>query len=290
MYREGVMDIRKDAVPKLDPVAIDSILHKTEDLPWLKNLIREYVELINFCESDIEMELINELLNNFTILDLNALSRCLLSIKDILIRDYLINAKDTIFYAFSDDKKSDGSLFVLQAFKNKFNSYEGWEENNFTNSLLEINDHPKRFKKIFLIDDFIGTGNTTVSKYLYAKRKLESLAIDYQKLVVISIAGMGFSKKIVEDEGIIVICPNWLKKGISEGILPGKINAYKNAMLTLEARLDKRKGKHYFPFGYGECEALFSIETVNIPDNVFPIFWWPYKIDGYRNTMFKGLR
>ena len=82
-----------------------------------------------------------------------------------------------------------------------------------------------------------------------------------------------------------------LNKGITEQ-LDGeeKSEAVKN-MKSLEKKLGGRLNGKFFPtFGYERSESLYAIEPYNIPNNVFPIFWWPkYKNRKYRKTIFKRL-
>ena len=41
---------------------------------------------------------------------------------------------------------------------------------------------------------------------------------------------------------------------------------------------------------YKESESLFNLESYNVPNNVFPIFWWPQlKDNNYHKTLFRRL-
>lgn len=284
------MDIRRNDQNKLNPVIIDQIISKTEKLPWIRRLIEGYIELLNLCENDDEKKLVDRLLDNFIVLDTQKLADSLQKIKDHLVDTFDIKSNNTMFYAFSDNKTADGSQFVIQAFKNKFEFDEGWREKNFSNSLLEINNHNSKYTNIFLIDDFIGTGTTTHSKYTYAKKVLDEKKISYALLEVIAIAGMEFSKILLDSEKVPFYCSYFLKKGISEVYPPNEVAKNIAIMKDLESRLNQKRGKKYFPLGFGQSESLFAIEGINIPNNVFPVFWWPNGIDGLRKTIFKGLR
>ena len=81
---------------------------------------------------------------------------------------------------------------------------------------------------------------------------------------------------------------HWLSKGISEKIaLVQRANAIK-AMEDLEAKLKENvSGRRLQNFGYKKSESLFALESNNIPNNVFPIFWWTrLKDDTLRKTLF----
>ena len=49
--------------------------------------------------------------------------------------------------------------------------------------------------------------------------------------------------------------------------------------------------KKRYKFGYEKSESLFVLENSNIPNNVFPVFWWPFNLEGERKriTIFKRL-
>ena len=99
---------------------------------------------------------------------------------------------------------------------------------------------------------------------------------------VVVLAGMkqGLDKLRGEVGADHVHCGIELQKGITEAIPQAERNRAIEAMLELESRLlpPRRIPRHAddisYNFGYGQSEALFWIEGANIPNNVFPIFWW----------------
>ena len=83
----------------------------------------------------------------------------------------------------------------------------------------------------------------------------------------------------------------WLKKGINELIEEAGRESAIQSMMELENKLQKRyQGKKLPNFGYKGSEALYALEANNIPNNVFPIFWWPfYKGGNSRKTFFSRI-
>jgi hypothetical protein len=83
----------------------------------------------------------------------------------------------------------------------------------------------------------------------------------------------------------------WLSRGISDAYVGDTLVERTQSMIELEALLaESFRGRKLslYNFGYRRSEALYSLEAYNIPNNVFPIFWWPSLKSGKpRNTMFK---
>ena len=83
----------------------------------------------------------------------------------------------------------------------------------------------------------------------------------------------------------------WLLKGISEMAPEDKKERYISEMLSLESKLSwKDKQHNLYSLGYKQSETLFSIESTNVPNNVFPIFWWKHLAYGNeRSTILRRL-
>lgn len=275
---------------QVDPSVVSLIVKTTTSLPWLKSVLDEYIELVNFCEDMNEVTLINKLLERFLIVDTAYLAQIGNEIVETLISIYSFSPNDTVFYAFSDGDETDGSKAFLYSLKNKFDPDDGWSEKHFISNIKKINEHDKKFRNIVLVDDFVGTGRTTIRKVEYCRKVLGKLGVVSCRILVICIAAMDFSRTSLGAAGIEVLCGKWLKKGIGEMLPAPESVANYETMLKMESRLDRERAKSYFPFGYGQSEALYALEGQNTPNNVFPIFWYRYTISGKRNTILKALR
>lgn len=274
----------------LDPKLVSLVVEKTKRLPWIANLVDEYVQLINFCDDMPEVELVNKLLDHFVVVDSGRLDRTGKSIVASLKETHQISPDDTLFYAFSDSDVSDGSETFLYSLKNKFDRSSGWRETHFISNLMKINEHKSQFTKVILVDDFIGTGNTTVRKVNYVRDALKKLGFEECEIIVICIAAMNFSKAVLDAANIKVIAGEWLRKGIAEQLPESEKTENYRLMDQIERRFDQSRHKKFFPYGYGQSEALFSLEGYNTPNNVFPVFWFPHTLLGSRNTLLKALR
>ena len=261
---------------------------------WLEDVCEALIELWNLCEHNNERNLIYELLLNFLCLDLKKLNKYCKDISKHVCDEWGINSESTKIVALCDEKTPDGSQFFIQLLKNKFAGRYKWTEKNFLNNLSTIGQAPYRLKagqNLILIDDFIGTGNTVKRKIKWLKSKINKPDI---KIFLVSLACMQGALNVIKSLEIEFFAPLILKKGISdyyEGkILKNNINNMRN----LESKLHpKYKNWHLsnYNFGYGKAESLFAIEGVNVPNNVFPIFWWPLLIEEReRNTILRRIR
>ena len=254
---------------------------------WLQYEPDALFELWCLTDNEEQKALIEFLIKNFLHINGKKLSEGCKTIAHHIESNWKLTEGDTFLSATCDNSKPDGSQSLIQNIKNKFSA--NWREFNFYNSLpVAVNNIPDN-SNIVLIDDFIGTGNTMCKKVNYLisvikKRKLQNVTI-----YVASLAAMNFSKESLDALKIPYFSVHWLHKGISECVEESlRANAIKE-MQSLEAKLKAEIGKSKLPnFGYEKSESLFAIEAYNIPNNVFPIFWWSQlKDETYRKTIFR---
>ena len=144
---------------------------------------------------------------------------------------------------------------------------------------------------IVLIDDFIGTGDTICKKVKYLLKTLHNRKIADYSIHIVSLAAMNFAKEPMDKLKIPYYSVHWLSKGISEKIDLAKRATAIKAMEDLEAKLKENvSGRKLQNFGYKRSESLFALESNNIPNNVFPIFWWTHLKDNTkRKTLFRRI-
>jgi len=263
---------------------------------WLCDETEALVELWNFCDEEHQQILIEELLNDFKYLNSKDLKNLGREVANHIREKWELTHRGTKVVAISDTKEADGSQAFLQSIKNKF-VFEGseWSERNFVNSLPKAAHSVRSNQTLILIDDFVGTGNTLDRKYEWLTKTIANRALkDHSSIDIkfVAIAGMEFARDALDKLGIDYYVPIWLKKGISEKYTGHRLEISTNAMKKLEKKLCKAySGLYLQSFGYKKSESLFAIESFNVPNNVFPVFWWPYDKDRkFRNTLFKRLR
>jgi hypothetical protein len=259
-----------------------SRLHKLmQQRIWLENVCEELVELWNLCKNKKEKKLIEELLIKFLVLDSDKIEKACKKIAGYISNKWYLIGKSTKIVAMSYGDKPDGSQFIIQCLKNKFADKKGWEERDFVNNLLTIGQakyQTKANQSIVLIDDFIGTGKTAIRKTEWLINKFKEKNLQKVKIYIVSLACMEAAVKKIKGPKIEFYSPYILKKGISDYYKGNKLDERVKNMENLESMLNpkyKNLKLTDFNFGYGKSEALFAIQGINVPNNVFPIFWWP---------------
>ena len=254
---------------------------------WLTYEPEALFDLWCLSDNSDQKNLIEHLIKNFYFIDSRKLTLASKEISNQIEQIWQLSFQNTFLFATCDDRNPDGSQSIIQVLKNKFSN--NWKESNFYNSLPvganEISDN----SNIILVDDFIGTGDTIKRKFKYLQNTLIKRKLKNVSIRIVSIAAMDFSKEILDELKVEYYSFYWLKKGINELIAENSRNQATKSMEQLEDKLKKQhKGRNLPHFGYKKSEALYALEAYNIPNNVFPIFWWPfYKGGNPRKTLFK---
>lgn len=239
-------------------------------------------------ENSGDKELIEFLIDKFHYVDSSMLREACKSIVCQIESIWGLSPDNTIISALCDNAEPDGSQYLIQSLKNKFSdAWKGKLYNSIVASIHKVN----KGANLVLIDDFIGTGSTVSRKAAWCLKKSRELGVDDLKIYVCSLAAMQSSYKVIESSAEDIYSVYWLKKGITEEAPKEKLAAYTKSMISLEDSLswpDPVKKK--YTFGYKQSEALFSLESINVPNNVFPIFWWKLgKETESRPTIFRRL-
>lgn len=266
-----------------------------EDFARLSHLHEKYYWL-DYNEGGIESlwemapdedtrEMISALLGEFVVVgDKKAVFDCK-RIAEIIDQDWGLSYEDTYLTAICDNARPDGSQAILQKLKNQLP--RAWREDHLFNSLpVAVNNVPNGYKLIIL-DDFIGTGRTVTQKMKYVRQVFTDRGI-HVEIYVCSLAIMEFARPRIDSLGLTAFESVYsLKKGITETFDEPIRADYVKLMRQLEMKLHFTKPQRKkYRFGYKHSESLFSIGGENIPNNVFPVFWWPYIMsDGRREEI-----
>lgn len=243
-------------------------------------------ELYDFCDNDEQRILVKELLIDFSEMDDEVYNLCLLDMRNFIINKDFPFA-DCLVVAMAHDHLADSSQEVLQNIKVPL-GIMGFPTENFCNRF----DHSwnKKFKDkqhFFIIDDFVGSGSTVLNHQKEFERLMQDRTHTLHFVVV---AGMEHAIEELRNQGIDIHCSYTMKKGISERYKGSCLQQKLKMMSILESKLatsikETLLSEHHL--GYGQAESLFCRRNRNVPNNVFPIFWWKrYADNSFRTPLY----
>lgn len=267
---------------------IRSIFSLMRDHPWLLDSEEELLALVDECDNDDEVDLVFNLLNRFTYLDYKSYSESLEECINQITKVWGLDQSNTQLMATSIDDNPDSGQYVLYGLKSKLQRL-GWSNPKLVNRAAKPTKYIEKYPNIVLIDEFIGTGSTIIGRIKNFQRiaNQQKKSLENVNIYICAIASTNIGKVSIEEEGYPVFASYYLEKGISECVDVSERESRINQMLRLESILtDECNGSEMPSLGYGRCEALYGREDGNVPNNVFPIFWWPYRRDNsYRSTL-----
>ena len=242
---------------------------------WLINKKDELSYLLEQCNSKDEKDLLYFLLEKFKYLEVGDLRSILNDISDYIISESKFEESTTQILSITYDDNPDSSQKILDMLKVPL-FQKGWKSVKKVNHYSKAMQNYKKGKtNILVIDEFIGSGITL-------KGRLKQLKNDINgefNIKFCFVAGIKETIQHLKSEGLEIYTPLLISKGISSNFKDIKLNDAINTMQNLESKLAKRinnKNLDNYSFGYGEAEALYTMEGClgNTPNSVFPIFWW----------------
>ncbi|MCU4943041.1 hypothetical protein OCF52_26565 [Bacillus cereus] len=255
-----------------------SRIFKQHGWPVEDNKEMEYSLYNRFCKTlrmfdNEQQELIIELTRNYLKLDfedyLGALKVVLENMykqnPDIFTRKIYIMP----LIAPQDIGKAKSSTMMAYLFQNIDLKYKPYFANREIIIVNTFEGLPKKLNTanssvVFMVDDFIGTGDTAEE----ALNDLIHKGINRDKIVVISLVAQEQGLNKIRSLDIKTYTAHLRKKGISD-YYPSEISEkYISLMKTIEEVI-KPHNKHML--GYKESEALVTM--IRTPNNTFPVYW-----------------
>jgi hypothetical protein len=255
----------------------DTLFRLIETQPWLKYKRTALVDLYNLCDTKSQQQLIVELITRFEFVDENKTREMVTDIKNVIENVWDCRWDNSYLISIADvrDNGIDGSVAGAQLLKNKFDE---WGERNFFRSIgVGAHNIPDNSNAI-LFDDFIGSGTTIKGKIEYFRRIITQRGLQNITLYVLAFGCMEQAYNSLLNFGPNIYAKFILKKGISDNYLGLSRIDKVSDMILLEKKLSQKYKRYklgYYNFGYKKTEALYSFQDYNVPNNVFPIFWWP---------------
>ncbi|WP_279048723.1 hypothetical protein [Butyricimonas virosa] len=241
-------------------------------------------ELYSLCDNYNQLNLIKDLIIRFNCFDEDIYNLALIEIAKF-ISSLGYDPERTALIALCHDSSADSSQVVLNDLKVYINKEAGIS--TFINRFDKLLKYYNQGKRHFIaVDEFIGSGQTVANCY----KEFCGLKLHDATLVFCITAGMKDAVVLSNTEGINIFVPYIMEKGISDHYLGNIRSIYIKEMEKLERNLADTICDTHLPdysFGYKRSEALYSRMNKNVPNNVFPIFWWKeYKDNKNRITLF----
>lgn len=256
---------------KIDHSLYRKIFDLVRQKEWLESRDNQLVTLLNTCDTDRQQALIFDLISRFHYSGDIDLRRSAARIAEKISKEWKLSALETRIVAIADKDEADGSQFLTQALRQHFSRNEGWSSANFLSQITAIASFGPDIKNVVLVDDFVGTGTKISRKFKWAEKKLGELGCKTE-IYICSMAAMEASKLVLNSLSGEYFSDIWLKKGISDHFEGDALVNARSDMHELEKKLDDLPSG--YSFGFKESESIFYQEPFNVPNNVFPIFWW----------------
>jgi hypothetical protein len=238
-----------------------------------------FFALVDNCSSEQDIELLFRLFERFHYLTQEDVTAHLSGMMDSAFQQWLFPPSATQIVASHPSTDPDSSQFIMQMLKPVLRRKELTVGKVF-NKLFDAVNYCGTFPHILIVDEFVGTGRTMFKRVNDLKSRIKQKVSDSKKPVdikigVVTIAAMKAGADFLRDNEILFSCQLELSRGISDQFVEPMLTDFSNSMRRLESELAPEIDGHKLPsFGRGKAEALYAIEESNIPNSVFPIYWW----------------
>lgn len=252
-------------------------------IEMLKDKKEALAELYDLCDNDEKKSLVKQLIVDFSEMNDEDYYLCLEDMSR-----YIVNKgfplSECMIVAMCHDHLADSSQEVLQDIKLPL-ALKDFPYKNFCNRADKcFNKSDKAIRHFFIVDDFVGSGHTFDTRIDSLAQKANGR--EYTLHFVIA-AGMEHAIKMLKDKGVDIYCSYTVKRGISDRYAVDQVDGKLALMTDLELHLAERINQTYlaqYHLGYRQSEAIFTRKNRNVPNNVFPLFWWKCDSKGNSRT------
>lgn len=268
----------------------DFLFSLCQHQPWASLRQDEITKALVSCSNAGEYNLICDLLCRFDYISRSDLDASFDAMARTIISDWGCNRENTVIVGVKRSNYADSSAMVVYEMKSALNNLQDWGVTNFITKYSDCVERVPDGGRVILCDEFIGSGETVTKAAKWISGKLAE-AKKSAEIRVCAVAAMSQSRAIV-----CQICPEffaarWLRRGISDHFQGDDLTKAKLHMEELEKCLaaeDENRRLVKYAFGYNRAEAIYYRERGNVPNNVFPYFWWRRQKDGrLRNPILK---
>ena len=226
--------------------------------------------------NEIQQEFLLDLIERYTWLSFSEYQSNIINIFNNIPQKEIENLKKIILFPIMNPndvnktKSGHGILILLRGltgFLTKF-SHLRFKEIETFEQLEDPQFKLANDEQIYLLDDFLGTGDTIKSTI---DKLLTNPNITIDKIRIITIASHKQAVIYMESIGIQYYTNIITIKGISEHYIAPELEEKISLMEEIEKLLPTKK----YNFGYGRSEGLITLYRT--PNNTFPIFWHDYE-------------
>lgn len=252
--------------------------------PWITDRFDRFeVLLFSDCKELCQQGLLFELLHRFEFVPHQRYKEIIKCLALDIMTDPDLSDSETQIVALAADSGADSSHYVLSDLKFLMDEL-GWKKHKFVNTFgkaykayVKSTSH----RNIVLVDEFVGSGQTVLNRVTAISKVFEEHDVeDYTIRVKVLVSTEHAYERLIE-EGINITAQLFIKKGISDYYTEEDKYNKTEIMLQLESILkDSIDGIQLPSLGYNAAESLYYRDDSNVPNSVFPIFWWPAYKDG----------
>ncbi|RRO04469.1 hypothetical protein [Pectobacterium aquaticum] len=249
----------------------------TNKQPWLIDNpdTLEYL-LFEECKNDAARELLIDLVNRFEFIDNERYQELMRQIALEIVTEPEIHEKSTLISAMSIGDDADSGQAIIYSLKPLLQE-QNWANHKAINDAMQACKTFRRnaqLRDIILVDEFVGSGKTVIGRVETIQRQFREANLDDVKIIVKVLAGTDEGIKRIKSKNIDITSQITISRGISDFYKDDSSEKIK-LMIDLEKILSKEYNGRAMPsMGYGEAEALYYRKNINLPNSVFPIFWW----------------
>lgn len=256
--------------------------------PWLNEKYKELKNLLFVeCETDEQRYLVKEILSKLVHIDMSSY-RKLIKILAENIATINSEPEKTLLVSMTGDRSSDSGQHVLYALKFflaslKWTGYTPVNQYNQSHKVFKENDQQDCY--LILVDNFIGSGKTVLSRLAWIKQIFEQKNYKLPKIYVMVALCTRSGYEMLISSGVNLLVSQIIEDKLIDNLFVEEKDKYIELMKSIEDKLlkiyhtKKNKTKIIPSLGYGGAQVALSIEEMNTPNNVFPIFWWKYYSD-----------
>lgn len=258
-------------------------------IPWLAERGQSLNLLLNECNAEEQLSLLSDLLKRFVYLNPVDIEDCLESIVTQIVDVWKLEPANTQLVAMTFDDQADSGQWVLHFLKVPL-AKRNWRPAKLTNNVQRALKYLDGRPNVVLVDEFSGTGKTAIGRIEYLRTEALKRGVQNHRLRICLLAAMDNAYENIRQKEVDCFVKYKLNRGISEAYVAVELGKARANMLLIESWLAPTFNDKALPsFGYGGAEALYSADG-NIPNSVFPVFWWPQFASGAaRSPMFHRL-